>query len=183
MNMLPPELLAAEDPALENGYEWIDGQAVEKPPMGIEAGVVIVNLTRHLSNHVAANKLGRVLPSDAGYRINVGSSRRVRKPDLSFVPRGRFPDDRVPRGNSTIPPDLAVEVISPNDVAEEIEQRICDFLSVGVRLFWVIYPATRSVWVLRKDGSGARLTEGQELSGEDVVPGFSCPLAHLFVDI
>jgi Uma2 family endonuclease len=183
MNMLPPDLLAEQDIELENGFEWIDGQVVEKPPLGAEAGIVNVNLLRRVADHVAANNLGFVFTPDVGYQIPVGSSRRVRKPDLSFVAQGRFPDNRVPRGNIRIAPDLAVEVISPNDNAEEIEQRIADFLSVGVRVFWIVYPATRSVWVLRKEGTAARLTEAQELSGEDVVPGFSCPVAALFAGL
>jgi Uma2 family endonuclease len=182
MNMMPPKLMDEEEIDLENGFEWIDGQAVEKP-MGLESSRVATTLIRVLDTHVSLNNLGDVFGSEAGYRINVGSSRRVRKPDLSFVTRGRFPEDRLPRGNSTIAPDLAVEVISPNDTAEDIEQRIADFLSVGTRLFWIIYPATRSVWVLRADGTAARLTEGQELSGEDVIPGFSCPVATLFTGI
>jgi len=75
------------------------------------------------------------------------------------------------------------EVISPNDTAEDMEQRIADFMSVGTRLFWVVYPATRTVWVLRGDGSARCLTEQQELSGEDVIPGFTCPVASLFAGI
>ena len=182
MNMLPQDLLVEEEPELENGFEWIDGQAVEKP-MGFESSRVNVTLGRLLDAHVVSNNLGFVFGPEAGYRIAVGSSRRVRKPDSSFVPNDRFPDNRVPRGNSSVVPDLAVEVISPNDTAEDIEQRIADFLSVGVRLFWTVYPATRSVWVLRRDGTAARLVEGQDLSGEDVVPGFSCPVAALFAGI
>jgi Uma2 family endonuclease len=174
--------LVDEVPDLDNGFEWIDGQVVEKA-MGAESSRVGTILCRVLDTHATAHNLGPVFNSEAGYRINVGSSRRVRKPDVSFIAQGRLPDNRVPRGNILIAPDLAVEVISPNDIAEDIEQRIADFLSVGTRLFWIIYPATRSVWVLRKDGSGARLTEAQELSGEDVVPGFSCPIATLFAGI
>jgi Uma2 family endonuclease len=183
MTMPPPQLLVEEDIEVPKGFEWIDGQAVEKPDMGLESSRVASRLNRLLDTHVTSNDLGFIFDSEAGYQISVGSSRRVRKPDLSFVARGRFPEDRIPRGNSTIAPDLAVEVISPNDTAEDIEQRIADFLSVGTRLFWVVYPATRSVWVLRRDGSAARLTEAQDLSGEDVIPGFSCPISALFAGI
>src|SRR5260370_303452 len=135
MNMLPSALLVEDEIDVADGFEWIDGQAVEKTPMGLEAGLVNAKLLGRLQHHVESNNLGFVFTPDVGYQIPVGSSRRVRKPDLSFVARGRFPEDRVPRGNSTIAPDLAVEVISPNDVAEDIEQRIADFLSVGTRLF------------------------------------------------
>jgi Uma2 family endonuclease len=151
--------------------------------MGAESGLVNANLMYQVKAFLADNDVGFAFPPDVGYRINVGSSRRVRKPDLTFVARGRFDDDRPPRGDITIAPDLAAEVISPNDLAEDIEGRIADFLSVGTRLFWVVYPATRTVWVLRRDGSAARLTEQQELSGEDVIPGFVCPVSSLFVGV
>jgi Uma2 family endonuclease len=182
MNLIPAEL-SEDGPELENGLEWIDGQIVEKPGMGAESSIVTGKLFRRLGDYAETKNLGHVFPPDVGYRIAVGSSRRVRKPDVSFVARGRFPDDRVPRGNITLAPDLAAEVISPNDLAEDIEQRIADFFSVETRLFWVIYPTTRSAWVLRRDGSALRLTGERELSGEDVIPGFSCALADLFAGI
>jgi Uma2 family endonuclease len=182
MHMTPTETLVEEDPELENGFEWIDGQVVEKP-MGAQSGVVGGNLYHEMRKFLATNEVGVVFPAEIGYRISVGSSRRVRKPDLTFVGPGRLTDNRPPRGNISIAPDLAVEVISPNDLAEDIEQRIADFFSVGTRLFWVVYPAIRSVWVLRQDGSAARLTESQDLTGEDVVPGFTCRVADLFAGI
>ncbi len=180
--MTPPQLVD-EGPDLDTGFEWIDGQVAEKPPLGAEAGIVNANLLRRMGDHVASNHLGYVFTPDVGSQIGVGSSRSVRKPDLTFVMQGRFPDNRVPRGNILLAPDLAVEVISPDDSAEDIEQRIADFFGVGTRLFWIVCPATRTVWVLRKDGSALRLTEAQELSGEDVVPGFACPVAALFAGI
>jgi Uma2 family endonuclease len=56
-------------------------------------------------------------------------------------------------------------------------------LRASVKLLWVLYPTTHAVWVVRADGSAARLTEGQELSGEDVMPGFSCRVEELFEGI
>jgi Uma2 family endonuclease len=178
VNLIPHDLPEA-DIHTENGCEWIDGRIVEKA-MGMESSFVSLNLASHLRAHVVAGALGFVFPGDLGYQINVGSSRRVRKPDVSFIASARLEGGRILRGNCRIAPDLAVEVISPNDEAEEIEQRVADFMSVGTRLFWIVYPATRSVWVLRADGSAQRLTAQQNLSGEDVVPGFSCPIESLF---
>jgi Uma2 family endonuclease len=181
VNAIPPDLLDF-DVVLENGCEWIDGQIVEKA-MGAESALVGGKLLTALNVFLEGKTLGLAFNSEAGYRIAVGSSRRIRKPDVTFVAAGRFPNDRVPRGDFTIAPDLMAEVISPNDTAEDMEQRIADFTSVGTRLFWVVYPATRTVWVLRADGSARRLTEQQELSGEDVIPGFTCPVASLFAGI
>ena len=178
MNLIPQDLPEA-DIDVENGCEWIDGRIVEKA-MGMESSGVSLNLASILRAHIMARSLGMVFPGDLGYQINVGSSRRVRKPDVSFIAAARLAQMGILRGNARIAPDLAAEVVSPNDKAEQIEGRLADFFSVGTRLFWVVYPATRTVWCVRADGSARRLTEQQELSGEDVVPGFTCPIVSLF---
>ncbi|HXD87398.1 MAG TPA: Uma2 family endonuclease, partial [Urbifossiella sp.] len=74
-----------------------------------------------------------------------------------------------------------VEVASPNDGYEEIQSRVADFQSAQTRLIWVVSPHTRSVLIRRLDGSCAELREDGELSGEDVIPGFRCKVAELFI--
>ena len=78
-------------------------------------------------------------------------------------------------------PDLAVDVASPNDSYEYLEQKVADYRSAGVRLIWVVNPATRSVLIRRLDRTCAELDDGGSLDGEDVVPGFKCCVAELFV--
>ena len=80
----------------------------------------------------------------------------------------------------TIAPDLAVEVTSPTDTVYELEEKVEEYLRAGVRLVWVIHPEVHAIQVIRGDGSGYRLRAGDELSGEEVVPGFRCPVASLF---
>jgi Uma2 family endonuclease len=161
-------------------YEWINDQLREKPPMGAKANRAATILIRLLDAFTFEKQLGLVFVYEVGFRIFAAEPKKVRKPDISFIARGRLPNDEPPSGYVTIPPDLEVEVVPPNDEAEEIERRVADYLGAGVRLMWIIYPTTRSVWVVRKDGTAARLTEDQELSGEDVVPDFKCPLRTLF---
>src|SRR4051794_29059653 len=109
MNLIPHDLPDAEIEA-EDGCEWIDGVTVEKP-MGMESSMIAARLIRALSTHAEANKLGEVFQGDLGYQINVGSSRRVRKPDVSFISSARLRDNPLLRGNARIAPELAVEVI------------------------------------------------------------------------
>jgi Uma2 family endonuclease len=100
---------------------------------------------------------------------------------LSFIARDRLPtEDQWSEGYVTIPPDLAVEVTSPSDVVYAIEEKLEEHLRAGARLIWVIHPDVQAVQVLRLDGTGNRLRAGDELSGEDVVPGFRCPVSALF---
>jgi Uma2 family endonuclease len=170
------------DQEVESGYELIDGQLVEKP-MGMESSIVGATTLRLLGVHVAAQSLGRVIDSDCGYQIFPGRPRQVRKPDGSFMARGRLPGDKPVRGNVTIAPDLAFEVVSPNDLAEEVNAKVVEFLGAGIRLLWVIYPQSRTLHVFRQGGGAALLSAADELSGEDVVPGFRCRVADLFSDL
>jgi Uma2 family endonuclease len=104
----------------------------------------------------------------------------VRKPDVSFIRRGRLPDERLPKGHVTIPPDLAVEVLSPNDLADEVDEKVKEYLEAGVLVVWVVFPKTRTVQIHRADGPIVKLTETDELSGEEVLPGFRCRVGEIF---
>jgi Uma2 family endonuclease len=179
---LPSEYLRTLE--RDRRFEWINGHLREKPPMGAKANRVGTIVVRHLDAFAEEHKLGLVFAEGCGYhQIFPGDPQKLRKPDASFIPRGRLPNDRPPDGPVTVPPDLEVEVVSANDEAEEIDHRVADYLAAGVKLLWIVYPATRSVWVVRRDGSAARLTEAQDLSGEDVLPGFTLPIRNLFADL
>lgn len=161
------------------GHELIDGTWVEKA-MGTEAAVVGGNVHTALNPFVRQQKLGHVVNAEGGYRLFPNKPKLIRKPDVSFVATGRFPKDKPPRGNALLAPDLAVEVVSPNDLAEEVEKKTDEYLAAGVRLIWILYVPTKSVYVLKPDGTTIRKKEGEHLSGEDVLPGFSVPVADLF---
>lgn len=163
----------------DHRYELLDGRLVEKQ-MGAKAARVALILGTRMEIHAAANHLGLVFPGDAGYQIFGARRNRVRKPDLSFICTGRLLNDDPPEGHVLIPPDLAVEVISPNDLAYEVEQKIAEYLEAGIRLLWFIYPPARSVYVIHPNGQVSRLTVADTLTGEDVLPGFVCPVADLF---
>ena len=97
--------------------------------------------------------------------------------------RGRLPNDVIPDGWVKIPPDFAAEVVSPNDKAEEVFTKAREWLDVGVRLLWVVSPASRTVFILRPGGGATWVGAGGTLSGEDVIPGFTCPVDELFTDL
>ena len=86
----------------------------------------------------------------------------------------------MPRGYFEGAPDLAIEVVSPDDRCSEIEENVREYVSAGTRLVWVFNPATRTLHVYRADGSVSRLTEKDSLKGEDILPGFSLSLRTLF---
>jgi Uma2 family endonuclease len=83
-------------------------------------------------------------------------------------------------GFVSIAPDLAAEVLSPNDEAGEINEKIEEYLAAGIPLVWIIDPENEIVFIHRKDGSVTKLHKNDDLSGEDILPGFSCNVAELF---
>jgi Uma2 family endonuclease len=173
----PEDLLRMPD---GDRYELIDGVPREKH-MGAESDMIAIGLGSLLTAFVKANKLGLTFGAQTGYQCFPNRPKLVRMPDASFVAKGRLPGDKAPKGYVPLAPDLAVEVVSPGEFAEELWEKLTDYKSVGIRLVWVVSPATRIVQVRRADGSITELDETGTLSGEDVLPGFSCTVAELFV--
>ena len=171
----PEDLLAMPD---GNAYELVGGQLVERN-MGAESSRVGGKLYSRLDRFCEDHNLGITWPADNGYQCFPHEPGLVRRPDVSFVRSGRLPGDVAPKGWVKIPPDAAVEVVSPNDLVEALEEKLDDYRKVEVPLVWVIYPELRKVKVLRRDGSVSELREDDELSGEDVIPGFRCPVREI----
>lgn len=144
------------------------------------AALVQMYIGELLSAHCRKTGAGWVLGPDAGYRCFADLPDQVRKPNVSFVAAARMPASELPHGYTNIAPDLAVEVSSPNDLVRELESKAEQFLAAGVRQVWIVHPETRTVRILRPDGSDTRLHEGDTISGEDVLPGFSCKVDDFF---
>ncbi len=172
----PADLLAKPD---AEGYELVDGRLVERN-VGVLSSWVGGRLHRFIDVFIDEQDLGWAWPGDQGYECYLDSPGKVRKPDVSFIRLERMPQGPTSEGYITIPPDLAVEVLSPNDLAYEVENKVVEYLAAGVLLVWVINPETRTIHIHRHDGSVGWLREEDELSGEDVLPGFRCPVSSLF---
>lgn len=172
----PEDLLAMPD---GDAYELVDGELVERN-MGWESSWVGGQLHLALGTFCKAHALGWVVPADASYQCFPDAPGKVRRPDISFIRFGRLPGEQRPRGHCRLAPDLVVEVISPNEFYSDVEEKVREYLSAGVRLVWVVNPPTRSIRVHRPGNSITDLGESDELSGEDVIPGFKCVVAELF---
>jgi Uma2 family endonuclease len=168
------ELLHSPD---RGRYELVHGRLVEVP-VGNLANRVAFQLMVRIGDHCNRTGQGEGFSSEQYYRC-FGDDYHARKPDASVIRRERLPADWALSGFFSIPPDLAVEVISINDIAGEIEAKVEEYLDAGVRLIWVIYPETRTAMIYRADGSTARLHSEQELTGEDVLPGFRIRLGEV----
>ncbi len=160
-------------------FELVDGMLVERN-VGVLSAWIAGEIHALLRGHCRAHHLGWVWPAEVGYRCFPDAPDKVRRPDASFIQVGRLPEKDWAKGYLPIVPDLVVEVNSPNDLASEVEVKVEEYLGAGVRLVWVVAPETRVVQIHRADGSSDRVRSHEELSGEDVLPGFRCPVRDLF---
>jgi Uma2 family endonuclease len=172
----PDELL------VEGGHRWdlIDGQLVERT-MGMDSCEVAAKIVELLSHHARAHKLGRVFTPDLGYQIFAEQPNKVRHADVTFITRARLPEKNPP-GHCRIPPDLAIEVVSPSDEALDLEVKRLDFFRAGTRQWWLVFPETRTLYVFRAVNTCALFTDDQELTDDEVLPGFRCPVRAFFED-
>lgn len=173
----PDDLLTMPD---GDSYELVDGQLVERK-MGAESSWIsgrIFGLIDRWNESGPVDEQGWAFPEGTSLQCFVG--RKVRRADASFFKAGRIKGN-FPRGHLPIAPNLAVEVISPRDIYEEVEQKVQEYLDAGVELIWLISPRDRTVKIYRQGGRDPqRLTVDDELTGEDVLPGFRCQVADLF---
>lgn len=173
----PEELLSITDRPMP---ELVRGRLIEREPMGQKSDAIAARLLRLIGNFVEERALGLVNGSQGSYQVFPDDPRKVRIPDVSFTRKDRLPPGGPAPGHSRVAPDLIVEVVSPNDSASDLLEKLDDFLAAGVPLIWVPYPERKTVQVVRRDGTGAWLRAGDTLDGEDVLPGFRCEVAALF---
>ena len=148
-------------------------------PAGYEHGKIIGRLTGRLDAHAEANNLGDVCGAETGFTITQNPD-TVRAPDIAFVSRERTPQLPLKKSYWVGVPDLAVEVLSPSDTVYEVDAKVEEWLSAGVRAVWVVNPKRRTITVYRSPNDVRTLTEMDELDGEDIVPGFSCRVGEIF---
>lgn len=173
----PEDLLRMPD---GNQYELVDGQLVERK-MSIWSSHVAFIISHILFPFCRQHRLGWVFGEGMSYRCFPGAPNKVRKPDVSFIRLDRLSlAIATSEGYCPIAPDLAVEVISPHDIAYEIDIKVQEFLDAGTPLIWVVNPERRTVEIHRATGTGTILRENDEIDGEAVLPGFRCRVAEFF---
>ena len=171
-----PDTMTLEE-FLENdleGYEYVKGKLVPMPPTSMKHGEISSNVSLHLSLHVFEHQLGRSYIAGTIFQLDD----RAVKPDVAFVSTDRLPENR--EQASPVPPDLAVEVVSPSDKHYDVTEKALAYLRSGTRLVWVIEPVAKTVMVYRSETDFTVLNYEDTLTGEDVIKGFACPVAQLF---
>ena len=179
----PPPGLASEADLLEiarhgdRPFELIDGVLVEKTK-GNHETFLAVQLITILNLFVRENDLGLITAPDGRFRI---MPEQIRMPDVAFIRWDRLPSRAVPEGAAfECGFDLAVEVISPSNTAEEMDSKLAEYFEHGTRLVWYVYPRQREVHVFTSPSERTTVLEGERLTGGEVLPGFELSLSELF---
>jgi Uma2 family endonuclease len=167
--------------ALPDGhrYEIVHGELIDMGSAGAKHGYIAIILSSALFAVVMAQKLGALFDSSTAFKMKNSNKR---SPDISFFAKERLQGmTELPTGFLEGAPDLAVEVLSPGNTVEEIHDKLVEYFENGTRLAWVIHPSEKYVLVYRSAQEPDRLLKSADsLDGEDVIPGFTLPVADLF---
>ena len=164
---------------LPRGFEFVDGQLQERTVSQLSS-YVAGRCYLKLANAVEATGLGWVLPEGTSYRCFPDDPTRIRRADTAFHYLGNLTAEKLmEEGHSTTVPDLVVEVISPNDLADVVNRKRIEWQRAGVALVWIVHPLDREIQAYT--AGGVRLfTEADTLDAEPVLPDFRLPMAELF---
>lgn len=176
----PATSVAAPPAAEEPLYEIVNGERVELPPIGIYANLLAGEIYFALRSFLQEHPLGTPV-MEALLILNREANLR-RRPGVAFVAADRWPLDReVPEtGDWEIVPTLAVEVVSPHDLAGDVEGKVIEYFAHGVAAVWVVHPEHRRVYCYSSPSDVKPLGETNTLDGGELLPGFTLPLPTLF---
>jgi Uma2 family endonuclease len=160
-------------------YEIVNGELIDMGNSGALHGYVCSTLMILLGGYIRIQNLGAMFDSSTAFKMKNGNKR---SPDISFFAKERLQGmTELPSGFLEGAPDLAVEVLSPGNTVEEIDEKITEYFENGTRLVWVISPTQHYILVYRSAQEPDRLLKSaNSLDGEDVIPGFTLPVADLF---
>jgi len=162
-------------------YEIIDGKRVEMPPMSAFASILASRIVVQINIFALANQAGEAV-TDTLFRLPLPRSRN-RRPDGAFVSYKRWPKDKPQRVRDNawdVVPDIAIEVVSPTDFAEDLLIKLDEYFRAGVLLAWVVYPSLRLIHVYESMTRIRVVTSADELDGAAVLPGFRVAAATLY---
>ena len=157
--------------------ELVRGMLIVREPPGTGHGARAARLTLRVGAFAERHDLGQIFAQDTGFKIERDPD-TVRAPDVAFVARERLaqiPDE----GYAELAPDWVAEILAPSDRPGEVLEKVGQWLGAGVRVVWVLDQVRRDARIYRADGTVSTVEPDGELNGEDVLPGFRCPLHEI----
>ena len=160
-------------------YELVEGELNKMSLAGYQHGVIIARFTISLGSHIEEYNLGNLCGAETGFIISSNPD-TVIAPDIAFISNQRVLQITNPDAYSPIAPELVVEVLSPSDTPKKVTKKIELWLNFGVSVVILIDPRKKELKVYRSLSEPTPLTEKDTLTLDDILPGFSYPLANLF---
>jgi len=178
-----PRLLVAEDlyAIQDDGqhHELVHGLMISEPLAGGRHGMVAAAVAEELRRFSRRHRLGVTLTCDVGFILH-RSPDTVRGPDVAFVRQARYEALDDPSQAIPGPPDLAVEVLSPHDRPAAVHAKVADYLAAGTPVVWIVDPSQERVTVYRSLFEPSVFAADDELTAEDVLPGFRVRVGAFF---
>jgi Uma2 family endonuclease len=176
--LTPDDLLRLPDRG--KGFELVNGRLKELN-VSYLSSFTAGRIYRQLANHVEPANLGWVSPEGTSFRCFPDDPDKVRRADTAFHALGRLTQAQATaEGHCSVVPDLVVEVMSPNDLAYDVDEKRSEWLAAGAKLVWVIHPVRRTIHAYRADGTVALFGPAETLTADPVLPEFRVPVADLF---
>ncbi|MEP7284134.1 MAG: Uma2 family endonuclease [Chloroflexota bacterium] len=146
---------------------------IETSPTGETQGLITLRLAFLIGGFIYQHNLGRVYGEETGFILSQNPD-----PDIAFTAKERLA--KVIDDFPTVVPDLAVEVVSTGNTKIELQEKVAAYFQAGVRLLWVVYPKSRTVYVYHTDHEVTILAQDAVLTGGSVLADFSVKLSEVF---
>ncbi len=158
--------------------ELIEGEIKEKMAASFIPSAIAGIILGEIYIYLKTNPIGHVTTSDGSYEM---SETDTFIPDVGFIRKERLPE--LPERYVKVPPDLAVEVVSPTDLPQEVHLKAMRYITLGTKLLWVVYPGRRMIHIYRPAETGVHVqaVEGEGvLDGGEILPGFQLAVQDIF---
>lgn len=165
---------------LSKNHELINGELVEIMSTGFVHGVIAQEISYFVLDFAKKHNLGVVTAAETGFILG---KKTYRGADSAFISNESLKKHGYPQGFFPTAPDIAIEVVSPNNTSEEMMEKTNLYLQNGSKLVWIIYPQTKVITVYRQNNIVSLLRENDVLEGEDVLPNFRMEVAKLFANL
>jgi Uma2 family endonuclease len=157
-------------------YELVDGEILVSPA-GFRHAEIVAQMVHIFATFLDAHPIGKVCGDNLGINLPNGN---LRSPDVTFVRNDKVPTGKAAEAFAQFVPDLAVEVLSPNDSLKEVGRKIGEFLDCGVPVVWLVDPSRETVTIYRSLSQTEQLSSKDTIAEEAVLPGFSCLVSRFF---